>query len=212
MAVHVIDHPLIRHKVGYLRAAKTHTPLFRQISGELAALLAYEACRDLATQPSQVESWAGPVEVDYLDGKRVTLAPVLRAGLGMLEGVLSQIPTASVSFLGMERNEETLEPHAYYEKIAPTTAGSTVLLIDPMLATGGTAVASIDFLLRDRPERIKGLFLISAPEGIARLQAVHPEVEIYTAVVDSHLNEFGYILPGLGDAGDRIFGTTGGGG
>lgn len=207
MAVHAIDHPLVRHKVGYLRAEKTHTPLFREISGELAALLAYEACRDLPTEPSTVQSWAGEVAIERIDGKRVTLAPVLRAGLGMLEGVLSQIPTASVSFLGMERNEETLEPHAYYEKIAPHTAGSTVLLIDPMLATGGTALASIDFLKSDRPASIKALFLIAAPEGIGRLEEAHPDVEIYTAVVDSHLNEFGYILPGLGDAGDRIFGT-----
>jgi uracil phosphoribosyltransferase len=207
MAVYAIDHPLIRHKVGYLRAETTHTPLFRQLAGELAALLTYEACRDLETERRTVESWAGEVEVDRLDGERLTLAPVLRAGLGMLDGVLSQIPTAAVSFLGMERNEETLEPHAYYEKMAPHIAGSTVLLIDPMLATGGTAIASIDFLARGKPARIKGLFLISAPEGIARLQAAHPQVDIYTAVIDTHLNEFGYILPGLGDAGDRIFGT-----
>ncbi|MCZ6507114.1 MAG: uracil phosphoribosyltransferase [Acidobacteria bacterium] len=207
MAVFEIDHPLIRHKLGYLRNEKTHTPLFRQISGEMAALLAYEACHDLETERTTVESWAGEVEVDRLDGEHVTLAAVLRAGLGMLEGVLHQIPTASVSFLGMERNEETLEPHAYYEKMAPHTEGSTVLLIDPMLATGGTAVASIEFLARDRPARIKALFLIAAPEGIAKLEEAHPEVDIYTAVVDSHLNEFGYILPGLGDAGDRIFGT-----
>jgi uracil phosphoribosyltransferase len=207
MAVHTIDHPLIRHKVGYLRAETTHTPLFRQLAGEIAALLTYEACRDLETARKSVGSWAGEVEVERLDGRRVTLAPVLRAGLGMLEGVLSQIPTASVSFLGMERNEETLEPRAYYEKMAPHTEGSTVLLIDPMLATGGTAVASIDFLKRGRPARLKGLFLISAPEGIARLQEAHPDVDVYTAVIDTHLNEFGYILPGLGDAGDRIFGT-----
>lgn len=207
MAVYSIDHPLIRHKVGYLRAETTHTPLFRALAGELAALLTFEACRDLETERHTVKSWAGEVEVDRLDGRRVTLAPVLRAGLGMLEGVLSQIPTASVSFLGMERNEDTLEPHAYYEKMAPHVAGSTVLLIDPMLATGGTAIASIDFIQRGEPARIKGLFLISAPEGIARLQDAHPEVDIYTAVIDTHLNEFGYILPGLGDAGDRIFGT-----
>jgi uracil phosphoribosyltransferase len=207
MAVYEIDHPLIRHKVGYLRAEKTHTPLFRQISGEIAALLAYEACRDVDTERTTVKSWVGEVEVDRIDGERITLAPVLRAGLGMLEGVLSQIPTASVSFLGMERNEETLEPHAYYEKIASHTSGSTVLLIDPMLATGGTSLASIEFLKRDEPAKIKALFLIAAPEGIARLQEAHPDVDIYTAVVDSHLNAFGYILPGLGDAGDRIFGT-----
>jgi uracil phosphoribosyltransferase len=207
MAVFEINHPLISHKVGYLRNETTHTPLFRQISGEIAALLAYEACRDLEIEKTTVKSWAGEVEVERLDGEHVTLAPVLRAGLGMLEGVLYQLPTASVSFLGMERNEETLEPHAYYEKMAPHTEGSTVLLIDPMLATGGTAVASIEFLERDKPARIKALFLIAAPEGIAKLEEAHPEVDIYTAVVDSHLNEFGYILPGLGDAGDRIFGT-----
>lgn len=207
MAVHDIDHPLIHHKVGYLRAEKTHTPLFRQLAGEIAALLTYEACRDLETERTTVKSWSGEVEVERLDGGRLTLAPVLRAGLGMLEGVLSQVPTAAVSFLGMERNEETLEPHAYYEKMAPHIEGSTVLLIDPMLATGGTAVASIDFLKRGRPACIKGLFLISAPEGIARLEHEHPDVDVYTAVIDSHLDEFGYILPGLGDAGDRIFGT-----
>jgi len=208
MAVHEIEHPLIRHKVGHLRAEKTHTPLFRQLSGEIAALLAYEACRDIETETTSVKSWAGDVEVERLDGQHITLAPVLRAGLGMLEGVLSQIPTASVSFLGMERNEETLEPHAYYEKLAPHTAGSTVLLIDPMLATGGTSIAAVDFLKRDAPAKIKALFMISAPEGIANLEKAHPDVDVYTAVIDSHLNEFGYILPGLGDAGDRIFGTT----
>ena len=207
MAVHEIDHPLIHHKVGYLRAEKTHTPLFRAISGEIAALLVYEACRDLETEDTTVRSWVGDVNVRRVDGQHVTLAPVLRAGLGMLEGALSQIPTASVSFLGMERNEETLEPHVYYEKLAPHTKDSTVLLLDPMLATGGTSIASIEFLKRDQPARVKAIFLIAAPEGIEKLEEAHPDVDIYTAVVDSHLNEFGYILPGLGDAGDRIFGT-----
>lgn len=207
MAVYEIDHALIRHKVGHLRALETHMALFRQLTNEIAALLTYEACRDLETEHRRVETWVGEVEVDRLDGEHVTLAPVLRAGIGMLDGALSQIPSAAVSFLGMERDEETLEPRAYYEKIAPHTEGGTVLLIDPMLATAGTAIAAVDLLERDRPQRIKALFLIAAPEGIERLSAAHPDVDIFTAAIDSSLNDSGYILPGLGDAGDRIFGT-----
>ncbi len=207
MAVYEIDHALIRHKVGHLRALETHTAMFRRLTNEIAALLTYEACRDLETERRRVETWVGDVDVDRLDGEHVTLAPVLRAGIGMLEGALSQLPNAAVSFLGMERDEETLEPRAYYEKIAPHTAGGTVLLIDPMLATAGTAVAATELLKRDRPKRIKALFLIAAPEGVARMTAAHPDVDIYTAAIDSSLNESGYILPGLGDAGDRIFGT-----
>jgi uracil phosphoribosyltransferase len=209
MTVRVLDHPFARHKVGLLRDAATGSKLFGEVAGELAGLLAYEACRDLATGTVRVDTWVGHLEVPHLEAGTITLAPVLRAGLGMLAGVRHLLPGASVSVLGMRRDEETLLPQAYYENIAPRVAGSTVLLLDPMLATGGTAVAAVELLKRARPASIRGLFLIAAPEGVEALAAAHPDCAIWTAALDERLNAKGYILPGLGDAGDRLFGTRG---
>lgn len=207
MTAHVLDHPFIRHKVGLLRDAATGSKLFSEVAGELAGLLAYEACRDLVPGARRVETWAGPLDVPHIEPTAITVAPVLRAGLGMLPGVLHQLPGASVSVLGMRRDEETLEPHAYYDNVAPRAGGSTVLLVDPMLATGGTAVAAVDFLKRAQPASIRALFLIAAPEGVEALERAHPDCEVWVAALDERLDERGYILPGLGDAGDRLFGT-----
>jgi uracil phosphoribosyltransferase len=207
MTAHVLDHPLVRHKVGLLRDASSGSKLFGEVAAELAGLLAYEACRDLSLGTLEVETWRGPLEVPRLEAARLTVAPVLRAGLGMLGGVLRLLPSASVSVLGMRRDEETLLPQAYYENLAPHVGGSTVLLLDPMLATGGTAVAAVHFLKRAAPAAIHGLFLIAAPEGVEAVERAHPDCTIWTAALDERLDERGYILPGLGDAGDRLFGT-----
>jgi uracil phosphoribosyltransferase len=207
MAVHAIDHPLLRHKLGYLRDATTGSKLFAELAAEVAGLLAYEACRDLELAPTTVDTWIGPLEVDRLGRRQITVAPVLRAGLGMLHGVLDVLPNVSTSFIGLRRDEETLEPEAYYENLAPSVPGSTVLLLDPMLATGGTAVAALDLLLRAEPRAVKALFLVAAPEGIEVVTSAHPECDLYVAAMDERLNDNGFILPGLGDAGDRVFGT-----
>lgn len=207
MAVHVVEHPLVAHKLGLLRERDISTKDFRDISSEIARLLTYEATRDLELEPVTVQSWAGPVDAQRLRGKKITIVPVLRAGLGMLEGVLDMLPNAKVSIVGMYRNEATLEPVEYYVKLATQLPARTALILDPMLATGGTLVATIDLLKRKGCAKVKGLFLVAAPEGIRRLEAAHPDVDVYCAAVDERLNEFGYILPGLGDAGDKILGT-----
>jgi uracil phosphoribosyltransferase len=154
-----------------------------------------------------VEGWAGPVDVERIKGKKITIVPILRAGLGMMNGVIDLIPSAKVSVIGLYRNEETLEPVAYYEKMTGDMDQRMALILDPMLATGGTLIATVDMIKKSGCKKIRGLFLVAAPEGIKRLEAVHPDVDIYVAAVDERLNESGYILPGLGDAGDKIFGT-----
>ena len=207
MTVHVADHPLISHKLGMLREKDIHTKDFRDLSSEIARLLTYEATKDLETQPKIVEGWAGEVEVEEIKGKKITIVPILRAGLGMMNGVLDMIPTAKVSVVGFYRNEETLQPVEYYVKTTSEMDKRIALILDPMLATGGTLIATIDTLKRVGCKAIKGLFLVAAPEGIQRVTEAHPDVEIYVAAVDERLNEVGYILPGLGDAGDKIFGT-----
>lgn len=207
MPVVVVDHPLVRHKLGQLRKNDLSTKSFREIANELARLLTYEALKDLETETAVIEGWAGPVEIEQIRGKKITVLPVLRAGLGMLDGVLDMVPGAKVSVVGMYRNEETLTPVEYYKKLAGQVEERTALILDPMLATGGTLVATIQLLKDAGCEHIKGLFLVAAPEGLARLEAAHPDVEIYLAAIDERLNDKGYILPGLGDAGDRIFGT-----
>jgi len=207
MPVVVVDHPLVRHKLGQLRKNDLSTKSFREIANELARLLTYEALKDLETETAVIEGWAGPVEIEQVRGKKITVLPVLRAGLGMLDGVLDMVPGAKVSVVGMYRNEETLTPVEYYKKLAGQVEERTALILDPMLATGGTLVATIQLLKDAGCEHIKGLFLVAAPEGLARLEAAHPDVEIYLAAIDERLNDKGYILPGLGDAGDRIFGT-----
>ena len=207
MPIHVADHPLINHKLGLLREKDIHTKDFRDISSEVARLLTYEATKDLETQKKIIQGWAGEVEVEEIKGKKITIVPILRAGLGMMNGVLDMIPTAKVSVVGYYRNEETLQPVEYYVKTTSEMDKRIALILDPMLATGGTLIATIDTIKRAGCKTIKGLFLVAAPEGIKRVTEAHPDVEIYVAAVDERLNEVGYILPGLGDAGDKIFGT-----
>ena len=207
MAVHVEDHPLIRHKLGLMRENKLSTKDFRELASEVARLLTYEATKDLDTEKKIIDGWAGKVEVDRIKGKKVTIVPILRAGLGMMDGVLDMIPSAKVSVVGFYRNEETLEPVKYYVKTASAMNERIALILDPMLATGGTLLSTIDHLKEAGCRKIKGLFVVAAPEGIARVEEKHPDVDIHVAAVDERLNEAGYILPGLGDAGDRIFGT-----
>ncbi len=207
MTVHVADHPLIKHKLGLMRKHDISTKDFRDLSSEVARLLTYEATKDLPVQKKTIEGWAGSVEVETLEGKKITIVPILRAGLGMMNGVIDLIPSAKVSVVGYYRNEETLQPVEYYVKLAKEIDERVALILDPMLATGGTLIATIETLKKAGCEKIKGLFIVAAPEGIKKVTEAHPDVEIYVASVDDRLNEVGYILPGLGDAGDKIFGT-----
>ncbi len=207
MAVFVQNHPLIRHKLGLMRQKDISTKDFRDLASEVARLLTYEATKDLMTEKKLIEGWAGKVEIEEIKGKKITVVPILRAGLGMMNGVFDLIPSAKVSVVGFYRNEETLQPVQYYVKTASAMEERIALILDPMLATGGTLIATIDLLKKAGCKIIKGLFLVAAPEGIARVTQKHPDVDIYVAGIDECLNDFGYILPGLGDAGDKIFGT-----
>jgi len=207
MAVFEVNHPLVKHKLGLMRRADISTKHFRELASEVARLLTYEATQDLETEKEQIESWNGPVEVDRLKGKKITVVPILRAGLGMMDGVLDLIPSAKVSVVGLYRNEETLEPVTYFEKMAGDMENRTALILDPMLATGGSLDACICMLKKHGCTSIRGLFLVAVPEGLKRVTEAHPDVDIYVASIDDCLNENGYILPGLGDAGDKIFGT-----
>ncbi|WP_027180531.1 uracil phosphoribosyltransferase [Maridesulfovibrio bastinii] len=207
MAVNVVNHPLVRHKLGILRQNGISTSRFRDLATEISRLLTYEATKDLATERYTIEGWAGEVEVDMIKGKKITVVPILRAGLGMMDGVLDMVPGAKVSVVGFYRNEETLKPVQYYVKLAKNIEERIAIILDPMLATGGTLLATIELLKEAGCKNIKGLFLVAAPEGIEKITSLHPDVDIYTASVDEKLNDVGYILPGLGDAGDKIFGT-----
>ncbi len=207
MKIVEVRHPLVQHKIGLMRNAALSTKDFRELANELGTLLAYEATADLETEPHTLPGWAGPVTVQRIAGAKITVVPILRAGLGMLSGVLSLIPAARVSVVGLQRDEETLQPVPYFERLTGRLEERDALILDPMLATGGTLIATIDMLKRAGARRIKGIFLVAAPEGIEAVKAAHPDVEIYTAAIDAQLNDKGYILPGLGDAGDRIFGT-----
>ena len=207
MSVTVVNHPLIKHKLGLMRKKDISTKDFRDLSSEIARLLTYEATKDLETETRTREGWAGFVDVERIKGKKITIVPILRAGLGMMDGVIDLIPSAKVSIVGFYRNEETLQPIQYYVKLASNMEERIALILDPMLATGGTLIAAIDLLKQAGCRQIKGLFLVAAPEGIKRLEETHPDVDIFTASVDEKLNDIGYILPGLGDAGDKIFGT-----
>lgn len=207
MAVIEVGHPLVRHKLGLMRRKNISTKEFRELASEVARLLTYEATKDLETEQHTIRGWAGPVEVERIKGKKVTVVPILRAGLGMLDGVLDLIPGAKVSVVGVYRDEKTLEPVTYFRKLAGNLAHRSALIIDPMLATGGSLVATIDMLKAAGCTSIRGLFLVAAPEGIERVRQAHADVDLYVAAVDERLNEQGYILPGLGDAGDKIFGT-----
>ncbi len=207
MPVHEIRHPLIRHKLGLMRRADISTKNFRELAQELGALLTYEATQDLPLEETSIEGWCGKVPVERIAGKKITVVPILRAGLGMLDGVLDMMPSAKVSVVGIARDEETLQPVPYFEKFVGQLDERMALIIDPMLATGGSMVATVDMLKRKGCTHVRALVLVAAPEGIALMDDKHPDVDIYTASIDSHLNEHGYIIPGLGDAGDKIFGT-----
>ena len=205
MTLNIIDHPLVRHKLSLMRAADCSTSKFRTLAKELSRLMAYEASRDFATEPYRFEGWCGEIEGERIKGKTLTIVPILRAGLGMLDGVLDLIPTAKISVVGLQRDETTLQPVPYFEKLVDKMDQRPALIIDPMLATGGSMVATIDLLKQKGCRHIKAL--VAAPEGVQAVAAAHPDVAIYTAALDSHLNEKGYIIPGLGDAGYKIFGT-----
>jgi len=202
-----VRHPLVQHKLGKLRDIGTDPVLFRQIAGEVAALLAYEATRDLPVEAQEVPTWAGPLQVERVRSADLTLVPILRAGLGFLPGVQALLPAAPVSVIGLRRDETTHRPEGYYQRFAPHMERRTALLIDPMLATGGSAAAAIDLLKAAGCKRIKGIFLVAAPEGLRALEAAHPDIEVYVAAIDERLDANAYIRPGLGDAGDRLFGT-----
>lgn len=208
MPTREIRHPLIRHKLGLMRRADISTKNFRELAQEVGALLTYEATKDLPLETYEIPGWAGPVQVEKIAGKKITVVPILRAGIGMLEGVLSLIPGAKVSAVGVARNEETLQAHTYLEKLVPEINERLAMIIDPMLATGSSMVATIDLLKKKAGcKDIRAMVLVAAPEGIAAVEKAHPDVQIYTASIDERLNEHGYIIPGLGDAGDKIFGT-----
>lgn len=207
MKIVEVKHPLIKHKIGLMRAADVNTKDFRQLATEVGSLLTYEATTDLETEKVTIEGWNGPVEIDRIKGKKVTVVPILRAGLGMMDGVLEHIPSARISVVGIYRNEETLEPVPYFTKLTNDVSERLAIIVDPMLATGGSMIATIDLLKKAGCKQIKVLVLVAAPEGLEALEKAHPDIELYTAAIDDHLNEQGYIIPGLGDAGDKIFGT-----
>ena len=207
MPVIAVSHPLVRHKVGLLRENDISTKKFRELTNELARLLAYEATADFPLEKVMIDCWSGPAEIDRISGKKVTVVPILRAGIGMLDGVLDMIPSAKVSVVGLSRNHETLQPENYFEKFVGQLEERTALIIDPMLATAGSMIATVELLKQRGCKDIRALVLVAAPEGVAALDKAHPDVRCWTASIDSHLNEIGYIIPGLGDAGDKIFGT-----
>jgi uracil phosphoribosyltransferase len=203
----VVDHPLVQHKLGLLRDKTTPTQVFRQLVDELTLLLTYEATKDMATEESEIETPLERTTVQRISGKKVAVCPILRAGVGMLDGVLSLISGARVGFIGLYRNEETLEPVEYYVKLPQDIAERDVLILDPMLATGNSTAAAVATVKRAGAQSIRLIAIIAAPEGIERLQSEHPDVAIVVAAIDRELNERGYIVPGLGDAGDRLYGT-----
>ncbi|MWJ28280.1 uracil phosphoribosyltransferase [Halomonas sediminis] len=208
MSVHTVKHPLVQHKLGLMREAHLSTKSFRELAGEIAKLLTYEATQDLEVEDQEIHGWNNEsMAVPRLKGKKVTIVPILRAGLGMLEGVTDLLPSARVSVVGLYRDEESLEPVPYYAKFANDIEERMALVIDPMLATGGTMVATLDMLKEQGCKHMKVIVLVAAPEGIKRVQDAYPDIEIFTASIDQRLDEHGYIVPGLGDAGDKIFGT-----
>ncbi|MFT5759872.1 MAG: uracil phosphoribosyltransferase [Alteromonadaceae bacterium] len=207
MSVNASTHPLVQHKVSLLREATISVKTFRELTNEIASMLVMEATQGLALVNKPLTCWSGDISTPMLADKQPTLVPILRAGLGMLSGALSILPCARISVVGLKRNEETLQPESYYENIITDISERTAIIIDPMLATGGTALASIDLLKQSGCKNIIALFLVAAPEGVKVLQDAHPDVDLYLGAIDERLNEQGYILPGLGDAGDKIFGT-----
>ena len=203
----ILDHPLIRHKITLMRDERTGTRDFRILVEEVAMLMTYEALRDLSMTRITVKTPVATAEEPVLTGKKPAVVPILRAGLGMTDGILRLIPAAKVGHIGLYRDEETHEPHEYYSKLPAGIEDRLVIVPDPMLATGGSAIQAVDFLKSKGCSQIKFMCVIAAPEGLKALQAAHPDIDIYIGCLDAHLNENAYIVPGLGDAGDRIFGT-----
>ncbi len=202
-----VTHPLVQHKLTLMRQKDTSTALFRQLLREISQLLAYEVTRGLPMTTRRIDTPLQPMDAPVIDGKKLALVSILRAGNGLLDGVLELIPSARVGFVGLYRDEETLQPVQYYFKVPTELEDRLVIAVDPMLATGNSSVAAIDLLKKAGATNIRFLCLLAAPEGIARMKEAHPDVQIVTAAIDSHLNDKGYIVPGLGDAGDRMFGT-----
>ena len=205
--VHVFDHPLIQHKLSILRDKSTSVKVFRELISEIAMLMCFEATRDLPLKEIDVETPVAVAKCRRIMGKKLAVVPILRAGLGMVDGMVSMMPNVKVGHIGLFRDPETKEPVKYYYKMPADIAERDVIVVDPMLATGGSASAAIRFLKETGVKHIKLMSIIGAPEGVARMQEDHPDVDIYVAALDDHLNDHGYIVPGLGDAGDRLFGT-----
>ena len=203
----VFDHPLIQHKLSILRDERTSVKEFRELVSEIAMLMCYEATRDLPLEEIEVKTPIAPAKCRRIAGKKLAIVPILRAGLGMVDGMVSMMPNVKVGHIGLFRDPDTKEPVKYYFKMPADIAERDVIVVDPMLATGGSAAAAIDFLKAEGVKHIKLMSIIGAPEGVARMQETHPDVDIFVAALDDHLNENAYIVPGLGDAGDRIFGT-----
>ncbi len=205
--VFVMDHPLIQHKLTFLRDKNTGSKEFRELVGEIAMLMCYEATRELPLEETTIETPMGEAKTKVIAGRKLAFVPILRAGLGMVDGVLKMVPAAKVGHIGLYRDHETLQPVEYYSKLPLDINEREVIVLDPMLATGGSAIDAITIIKRSHPKSIRFMCIIAAPEGVKALTEAHPDVEVFCAAVDDHLNEIGYIVPGLGDAGDRIFGT-----
>ena len=207
MKVVEVKHPLVQHKLGLMREADISTKRFRELAREVSSLLTYEATKDLELEDVTIQGWDGQIDVQQIKGKKATVVPILRAGLGMMDGVLEHMPSAKVSVVGIYRDEETLEPIPYFSKLVNQIEERLALVVDPMLATGGSMISTLDLIKENGCTNIKVLILVAAPEGLKALEETHPDIEVYTASIDDHLNDNGYIVPGLGDAGDKIFGT-----
>ena len=205
--VHVMDHPLIVHKLSLMRDKYTGSKEFREAVEEISSLLCYEATRDLPLKEVEIETPIAHAKVRYISGKKLAVVCILRAGLGMVDGILDLIPSAKIGHIGLYRDPETHEPHEYYCKLPDPIDQRLIVVVDPMLATGGSAVAAVDYIKKHGGKNIKCMFVIAAPEGVKRLHEAHPDVQIYIGQLDRELNDHAYICPGLGDAGDRIFGT-----
>ena len=203
----VLDHPLIQHKLTIIRNKDCGTREFREVVNEIAELMVYEVCRDMPLEDIEVETPVATAVEKRLAGKKVVVVPILRAGLGMVDGVLEVLPAAKVGHIGMYRDEETLQPHEYFVKMPDHLDKREMIIVDPMLATGGSAIAAVDALKKRGAKSIRFVCLVAAPEGVKALREAHPDIDVYAAALDDHLNENGYIVPGLGDAGDRLFGT-----
>jgi uracil phosphoribosyltransferase len=205
--VHVVDHPLVQHKLSLMRMKSTSTSAFRNLLGELSMLMAYEVTRDLRTHPVTIDTPLARMRAPMLDGKKIALVSIMRAGTGILDGMLRLIPSARVGHVGLYRDPETLVAVEYYFKVPGEMGGRDVIVVDPMMATGNSAVAAVGRLKDTRPRSIKFVCLLTCPEGLANFHEHHPDIAVFTAAIDSHLDGHGYIVPGLGDAGDRLFGT-----